>query len=197
MVNEVQDSESPDTGDASVCPNCGGPGARIRWGYSTTADAETARHQGDVLGGDVIDVDPDGRVAVFECRNCHTRFTESGEGLRRTECGDPPPHAFSVEADAAGREALRTGSPAPAAAVRRADAADVRVQPGDDAVRPSDEEHIEDAEAEGWPLFEEQQEWHQHRESDWDCASPKSRPRSALPADGVEGSERSDETRAE
>lgn len=180
MVSEVQDSGSPDSGDAPVCPNCGGPGARIRWGYPTTAAAESALHQGDVLGGDVIDVDPDGRVAVFECRNCHTRFTESGEGLRRTEPGDPPPHAFGAAADAGGREALRTGIPAPEAEVRRADPVEVPIETpvpvemGGDAAPPTEEEHVEDAEAEGWPLLEEQREWHPHHEWDGDNVPPKS-----------------------
>ncbi|WP_072314660.1 hypothetical protein [Agrococcus sp. Marseille-P2731] len=75
------------------CPNCGSTMREIVWGYGTIADVADA---GDVvIGGCVIDVDPDGRVAALQCPACGTRADADGAALERPE-PTATEHPFAV-----------------------------------------------------------------------------------------------------
>ncbi|WP_413317739.1 hypothetical protein AA0Z99_12205 [Agrococcus sp. 1P02AA] len=75
------------------CPTCGSTMREIVWGYGTIADVTDA---GDVvIGGCVIDVDPDGRVAALQCPACGTRADADGVALERPE-PTATEHPFAV-----------------------------------------------------------------------------------------------------
>ncbi|WAC67093.1 hypothetical protein OVA14_04905 [Agrococcus sp. SL85] len=102
------------------CPSCGTALREIVWGYGTIADVADAGEV--VIGGCVVDVDQDGRVAVLQCPACGTRTDDAGVALAQ-----PAPvvgvveHPFSVGMGGAGT--------APAAADREVVMTDAQ-QPG-------------------------------------------------------------------
>ncbi len=66
----------------------------IVWGYGTIADVEDA---GDVvIGGCVIDVDDDGRVAALQCPVCGTRADAQGAALDAPQAPATTEHPFAV-----------------------------------------------------------------------------------------------------
>lgn len=66
----------------------------IVWGYGTIADVEDA---GDVvIGGCVIDVDGDGRVAALQCPVCGTRADAQGAALEAPQAPATTEHPFAV-----------------------------------------------------------------------------------------------------
>ena len=66
----------------------------IVWGYGTIADVADA---GDVvIGGCVVDVDEDGRVAALQCPACGTRTDAAGLRLERPEPAGPAEHPLAV-----------------------------------------------------------------------------------------------------
>lgn len=83
------------------CPSCGSALREIVWGYGTIADVADAGEV--VIGGCVVDVDEDGRVAALQCPACGTRTDDAGVALAQ-----PAPvvgvveHPFSVGAGGAG-----------------------------------------------------------------------------------------------
>jgi hypothetical protein len=79
---------------ATACPECGTAMREIVWGYGTIADVADA---GDVvIGGCVVDVDEDGRVAASECPACGTRADAGGLRLERAEPAGPVEHPLAV-----------------------------------------------------------------------------------------------------
>lgn len=79
---------------AMACPECGTAMREIVWGYGTIADVADA---GDVvIGGCVVDVDEDGRVAAFQCPACGTRTDAAGLRLERPEPTGPAEHPLAV-----------------------------------------------------------------------------------------------------
>jgi predicted RNA-binding Zn-ribbon protein involved in translation (DUF1610 family) len=77
-----------------ACPTCGTALREIVWGYGTLADVTEA---GDVvIGGCVVDVDSDGRVAALQCPACGTRTDKTGVALERPEPPATTEHPFAV-----------------------------------------------------------------------------------------------------
>ena len=76
-----------------ACPSCGTAMREIVWGFGTLADVDDV---GDVvIGGCVVDVDTQGRVAVAQCPNCGTRAGSDGVALERPQPA-PVAHPFDV-----------------------------------------------------------------------------------------------------
>ena len=74
----------------------------IVWGYGTIADVEDA---GDVvIGGCVIDVDDDGRVAALQCPVCGTRADAQGVALEAPQAPATTEHPFAVSFSSPPRE---------------------------------------------------------------------------------------------